>query len=115
MAQTPPKKWPGCAGRLHSALKSALDAMTVEPAYALYCVVETMSKFLYQAFLLDKFAYADWPHEPPRPGRAGRAAGDDHQQAVQFVAFANSWLITPAQFVSVVYTIAAISWSDRAG
>lgn len=98
------------ARRLESSLKEALDAMTVEPAFALYCVAETASKFVHQAFLLSKVAFADWAHEPPRS-----ATSNATDQAVKWVTFANSWLITPAVFVTVFYTVLAISWSDKVG
>ncbi|KAK7604332.1 hypothetical protein V9T40_004605 [Parthenolecanium corni] len=103
----------GGAAYVKSALKEALDSMTVEPAFTVYCMVETMSKFLHQAFLLDKFAYPDWPHEPPR--RDGGDGGDVSDRAVKSVALANSWLITPALFLTVFYTVLAISWSDKVG
>ncbi|XKL67083.1 hypothetical protein PGB90_010503 [Kerria lacca] len=84
--------------------------VTVEPTYALYSLVETLSKYLYQNLLVQKFCRGHLVAEPDLYTSCA-----DEKSALEFVAFANSWFLTLAMFATVVYTMMALSWSEKAG
>lgn len=84
--------------------------ITVEPAYALYSLVEIMSRFFHQNLLLQKTCRFNLTVEPDL-----NTTCDDKESGLAFVATAYSWFISPAMVLSVVLTVFAMSWSDRAG
>ncbi len=85
--------------------------ITVEPAYALCCLVETMMRFLYQNLMLQKYCHANTDREPDLES----AKCDNEEAGFIFVANVNSWFLTPATVIACIYTMLAMSWSDKAG